>query len=171
MDDIAMMREALALAQAAADDGEVPVGCVLVRGGELTSWDLRMVISTLAQSTGNHIFIADTDGTIVSCSCRNIACEPLGRSVGSAQLPQLRSDGKFNLITNLGGFYASPHYVVAQPITIGTDARVIGYVFVHLGKFMDFVKKGIDPKEALEKAKGCYGRFAEAKKYIDPRHE
>ena len=29
MDDIAMMREALALAQAAADDGEVPVGCVV----------------------------------------------------------------------------------------------------------------------------------------------
>lgn len=102
----------------------------LVRDGELSNWDLRMVISTLAQSTGNHIFITDTDGTIVSCSCRNIACEHLGRSVGSAQLTQLRSDGKFNLITNLGGFYASPHYVVAQPITIGTDARVIGYVFV-----------------------------------------
>ena len=29
MDDIAMMREALALAQAAAYDGEVPVGCVV----------------------------------------------------------------------------------------------------------------------------------------------
>ena len=102
----------------------------LVRDGELSNWDLRMVISTLAQSTGNHIFITDTDGTIVSCSCRNIACEHLGRTVGSAQLTQLRSDGKLNLITNLGGFYASPHYVVAQPITIGTDARVIGYVFV-----------------------------------------
>ena len=47
----------------------------------------------------------------------------------ATELP-LRSDGKLNLITNLGGFYASPHYVVAQPITIGTDARVIGYVFV-----------------------------------------
>ena len=32
MDDIAMMREALALAQAAADDGEVPVGCVIADG-------------------------------------------------------------------------------------------------------------------------------------------
>ena len=76
----------------------------LVRDGELSNWDLRMVISTLAQSTGNHIFITDTDGTIVSCSCRNIACEHLGRTVGSAQLTQLRSDGKFNLITNLAGF-------------------------------------------------------------------
>ena len=29
MDDTAMMREALRLAQEAADDGEVPVGCVV----------------------------------------------------------------------------------------------------------------------------------------------
>ena len=32
MDDTAMMREALKLAQEAADDGEVPVGCVVVDG-------------------------------------------------------------------------------------------------------------------------------------------
>ena len=32
MDDTAMMREALNLAQEAADDGEVPVGCVVVDG-------------------------------------------------------------------------------------------------------------------------------------------
>ena len=33
MDDTAMMREALKLAQEAADDGEVPVGCVIVDAG------------------------------------------------------------------------------------------------------------------------------------------
>ena len=35
MDDEKIMREALALAQAAADEGEVPVGCVVVRGEEI----------------------------------------------------------------------------------------------------------------------------------------
>ena len=35
MGDEGFMREALALAQAAADEGEVPVGCVVVRGGEI----------------------------------------------------------------------------------------------------------------------------------------
>jgi hypothetical protein len=48
---------------------------------------------------------------------------------------------------------------------------VIGYRFVHLGKMMDAIKKGIDPKEAYEKSIGTYGRFAEAVKVIDPRHE
>ena len=35
MEDERFMREALALAQAAADEGEVPVGCVVVRGDEI----------------------------------------------------------------------------------------------------------------------------------------
>ena len=51
------------------------------------------------------------------------------------------------------------------------DDEVIGYEFINLGKFTDFLKKGIKPEEALEKAKGSYGRFADAAKYIDPRHE
>ena len=36
---------------------------------------------------------------------------------------------------------------------------------------MDAIKKGMDDNEALEKAKGHYGQFDSAVKYIDPRHE
>ena len=36
---------------------------------------------------------------------------------------------------------------------------------------MDFIKKGDDANTALDKAKGHYGRFDGAVKYIDPRHE
>ena len=35
MDDLKFMDEALALAREAAEDGEVPVGCVIVRGDEI----------------------------------------------------------------------------------------------------------------------------------------
>ena len=51
------------------------------------------------------------------------------------------------------------------------DDQIIGYKYVHLGKMMDSIKKGIDPMEAIEKASGKYGRFDEAVKKIDPRHE
>ena len=49
--------------------------------------------------------------------------------------------------------------------------EVIGYEFVSLGKMTDMIKKGIEPNEAYEKAKGTYGRFNDAAKYIDPRKE
>jgi NifU-like protein involved in Fe-S cluster formation len=54
-------------------------------------------------------------------------------------------------------------------MALDADDEVIGYEFIHLGKFMDMVKKGIDANEALKKATGTYGRFKEAVKYIDPR--
>ena len=56
-------------------------------------------------------------------------------------------------------------------MALDADGEVIGYEFVHLGKMMDMVKQGMDANTALEKAKGTYGRFAEAVKYIDPRKE
>ena len=51
------------------------------------------------------------------------------------------------------------------------DNLIIGYEFINLGKMMDFIKKGEDANAALEKAKGHYGQWDAAAKYIDPRHE
>ena len=56
-------------------------------------------------------------------------------------------------------------------MALDEDNQVIGYEFVSLGKMTDFIKKGMEPNEAYEKAKGTYGRFADAVKYIDPRKE
>lgn len=56
-------------------------------------------------------------------------------------------------------------------VALDADDLITGYEFVHLGKMMDFIKKGIEPAEALKKATGNYGRFDGAAKYIDPRHE
>ena len=56
---------------------------------------------------------------------------------------------------------------------MGLDANdeIIGYEYVNMGKFMDAVKKGTDPAEAIRSATGTYGRYADAVKYIDPREE
>ena len=56
-------------------------------------------------------------------------------------------------------------------IALDEENLITGYEFINLGKMMDFIKKGDDANVALEKAKGSYGRFAGAAKYIDPRHE
>ena len=59
-------------------------------------------------------------------------------------------------------------------MALDEDDQVIGYEFVSLGKMTDFIKKGMEPNEAYEKAKGHYGRFNPedgAVKYIDPRKE
>ena len=56
-------------------------------------------------------------------------------------------------------------------IALNKDDEIIGYEFVNLGKMMESIKKGVDANEALEKAKGHYGQWDAAAKYIDPRQE
>ena len=54
---------------------------------------------------------------------------------------------------------------------LDADGEVIGYAFCHLGKMMEFIAKGDSANDALVKASGTYGRFAEAVTQIDPRHK
>lgn len=56
-------------------------------------------------------------------------------------------------------------------VALDADNQIIGYKFVHLGRMMEFVGKGMTANEAMEKASGQYGRVADAVKLVDPRHE
>ncbi len=56
-------------------------------------------------------------------------------------------------------------------LAVDENGEVIGYKFVHLGKMMENIGKGMDANEALKKASGQYGRVDDAAKLIDPRHE
>ena len=56
-------------------------------------------------------------------------------------------------------------------LALNADNEIVGYEFVSVGKMMDFIKKGDDANVAMEKAKGHYGQFDNAAKYIDPRQE
>lgn len=56
-------------------------------------------------------------------------------------------------------------------LALDKDDEVIGYKYVNLGKMMDAIKSGKDPKEAYESNIKTYGRYDEAAKYIDPRKQ
>ena len=56
-------------------------------------------------------------------------------------------------------------------LALDENNEICGYQYLSLGKFTDFLKKGLSPEEALAKAKGQYGRYDDGVKYIDPRQE
>ena len=56
-------------------------------------------------------------------------------------------------------------------MALDEDDEVIGYQFLKIGPMLEMIKKGVDANEAYEKNIGTYGRFAEAVRTIDPRHE
>ncbi len=98
-----------------------------------------------------------------------------GLTVG-ASLEDLGKGLRSQVGTMFGTLAKGPRYLemaegYCTRIALDENDEIIGYEFVHLGKMMEMVKKGVDAAEALEKAKGSYGRFADAAKYIDPRQE
>lgn len=98
-----------------------------------------------------------------------------GLPVG-AGLEDLGKGMRSQLGTMYGTVAKGPRYLEMAEgyvIAIGLDenSEIIGYQFVNLGKMMEAIKKGVDPKAAYEKNIGTYGRFAQAVKVIDPRHE
>lgn len=56
-------------------------------------------------------------------------------------------------------------------VALDNNNEICGYQYVNLGKMMEAIKKGTDPKTAYESCIGTYGRWENAAKYIDPRKE
>lgn len=98
-----------------------------------------------------------------------------GLAVG-ASLEDLGKGLRSQVGTMFGTLAKGPRYLemaegYCTRMGLDADGEVIGYEFIHLGKLMDMIKDGVDVREAVEKAKGTYGRFEQAVKYIDPRKE
>lgn len=54
-------------------------------------------------------------------------------------------------------------------MALDEENQVIGYKFVKVGKMLEDIRHGVDPKTAYEKNIGTYGRYEGAASYIDPR--
>ena len=56
-------------------------------------------------------------------------------------------------------------------LALNDKDEIIGFEFLNLGKFTDALKKGTDPKQAVDGAMGRYGQWDSPAKVIDPRVE
>ena len=98
-----------------------------------------------------------------------------GLAIG-AGLEDLGKGLRSQVGTMFGTLKKGPRYLemtdgYVTGIALDADDEIIGYKFINFGKMMDFIKSGMDVKEAYEKAQGQYGRVADAVKIIDPRKE
>ncbi len=98
-----------------------------------------------------------------------------GLSIG-AGLEDLGKGLRSQVGTMYGTLAKGPRYLemaegYVLKLALDEHDEIIGYQFVSLGKMMEAIRKGVDPKEAYEKNIGTYGRFEGAARYIDPRKE
>lgn len=135
--------------------------------------------------------ILEAMNTDLVCDAINVAMRELflqiiyGRSQSAfsedglpigAGLEDLGKGLRSQIGTMYGTLEKGPRYLeIAEgyvtKMALDKDDQVIGYEFVNLGKMMDMIEKGTDANEAMKKASGSYGRFNEAVKTINPRHQ
>ena len=97
--------------------------------GDLRALELRMTLTTIGSSTGEHIFITGPDGYIITCSDADLQCGHVGATLDSGVLAALPKSGYATFRDTLGGFYTDMHYTVVTALT-GPDGRVLGHLFV-----------------------------------------
>lgn len=102
----------------------------VAQSDSLSSWVLSMSISSIANSTGNQVFLTNPDGLIVSCSDRAPVCEHMGVTLPEDIISHLEETGSLDQISSLGGLYQTERFVVAAPIFLPGSGELIGYVFV-----------------------------------------
>mgnify|MGYP000069770210 CR=1 FL=1 len=118
---------------------------------------MREIFKQLAYGRSQSAF--SEDGLVVGA-----ALEDLGKGLRSQVGTMFATKAK-------GPRYLEMAEGYVTRVALNKEDEIVGYEFISLGKMMDFIKKGDDAATALEKAKGHYGQFDNAAKYIDPRQE
>ena len=95
----------------------------------LHSWSLSMNLSSIANSTGNHIFVTDDAGVIVCCSDKRPSCDHIGKTLPDELMDMLSQNGRVHVISTLGSLYSAKRYVVTSPVS-DKAGKLLGYVFV-----------------------------------------
>lgn len=97
---------------------------------ELSDWDMRMTISSIAQASAAHITICDNNGIVVSCSDEELMSPRLGKRLPEHALAAIDRYGEYSARTDLNGYYDSIQYIAGIAISSPYTSETLGYVLV-----------------------------------------
>ena len=98
----------------------------------INSWMLGMILSSISKATGNHIFVADAGGTVISCCDEQPFCSHLGKEIPAEILSSIQANGVYQGKTLLADFYEEERLLVAVPISM--ESRTVGTVAVSVAQ-------------------------------------
>lgn len=96
----------------------------------LDSFEVRMQIASMSQTSGFHIMICGTDGEVISCSDRELNCGHIGATMDLNILHKIDSHSGYSGASTLGGMFSEKRYVVADNIVSPYNDENIGYIIL-----------------------------------------
>ena len=95
-----------------------------------SSWDFRMSLSFFSEIGGAEALVCDETGTVLLCSCSELSCSHLGKTVDPAFTAAIARGGKAPETDILQGIYDEPRYITGVCISSDATGETIGYVIV-----------------------------------------
>jgi len=98
----------------------------------LSGLEVRAALMWLSDVTGFHMVVCDQNGTVVSCSDRTVVCPHIGKTLPSAALSKISSDGEYYGLSTMDGLYDHERYIVGTALQADKDGNV-SYLFLSAG--------------------------------------
>lgn len=106
---------------------------VIAEEDSLKSWTLAMMLSSVSKASGNHFFVTDPSGIIVTCCDMSPLCEHLGHAVSESVIKEISVSGLFqSLSTTFDGILEQESIAVGLPVKSTDGSLILGYIFVDI---------------------------------------
>ena len=97
--------------------------------GELEeNWDFRISLDFASQVAGTDVIVCDPTGTVILCTCEELYCEHLGRTIPEELRQAVAEEGEQTIQSELDGLYEGVRYLAAAPIVSAHSEALIGIV-------------------------------------------
>ena len=108
-------------------------------------WNIGLILTTVAGSTGNRILLADPSGTITACSDNGPVCRHIGMKTDPDMIAALLENGTYDEQGSLDGESYEESYISARTVKSSDGTKILGFIFVTgekagmLGAYPSFV--------------------------------
>ena len=108
-------------------------------------WNIGLILTTVAGSTGNRILLADPSGTITACSDNGPVCRHIGMKTDPDMIAALLENGTYDERGSLDGESYEESYISARTVKSSDGTKILGFIFVTgekagmLGAYPSFV--------------------------------
>lgn len=92
------------------------------------NWDFRMSLSFASQVAETDVVICDESGTVILCSCEELSCSHLGKTLDTGLAASVLADGETYSSGTLDGIYSDERSYVATPLISRSTGEAIGIV-------------------------------------------
>ncbi len=92
------------------------------------NWDFLMSLNLASRVADADAVICDEDGVVILCSCEQLSCEHLGRTLDVGLTTEVLENGETYARGGLSGLYGDERYYVAKPVVSRSTGGTIGFV-------------------------------------------